>query len=624
MKKSIHATKYILAVALCILAMVVYGDTVKEADLKNILDVASSKSITIKGNCTNANSKKSYSSDNIVNENGSKTPVAPSWGTTFLEMAGKTGYVTTEARSGRLYSTFTFEVAGARTVNFDYRAALYGGNDDALIFYEDDPEDTLFEAYGEYWGKKYKEDGELYWDLEYTDFWNTESIDLEPTSYFHTVHVAVLTPYAESKEYYDDPAETKVDNEIEQKVWLDNLYAEPSDYSVCLFSEEDGATFGANGMYVYIDTDYLDSSAMPVLTYYYTLDGSSPASSSTRRRYSDAEGIEIKKTCTLRVAAFEGTRLISDAYKASYSQREAPQSPTCTAGVQTPFDDTGLEIVFSATGAAPNLKFRYTLDGSDPTGDSMEGDSVVVSSPCTLKVVTYDDGTLSAVSQFNVVRCDAPAYSCICDGFESEECFFCNSASIALRVQTDASVYYRINGGVVAPYTSKLNFSTNALLEAQACVASNDGVIASGGSILLNSSIVSVNARKSGTCGPEWIEEQLSGAPGWKLFGVFFDIPQKHSAELAMWLKPYGYNPSRKSYELSEKMETGHAYWIYVGENGIPAAGRPAVFYAMERENEPKRPSGWNFIDAGASFHFDGMLFYPVNTQKELPGWRKF
>lgn len=640
MNTPLNALNSLLVALVYVIVASAFADTIKQSDLTAALDVTTSKSITILGSCPNAVLKKTFANDNIGyveygsgdKETWKKVAVSPTRGATFLEMGdGKAAYVTTENRSSRMVSYFSFEVAGARTITFDYRAALYGGNDDELIFYEKDPNDTLnsSDLCGDYWQKKYTpESGGVDGGLDYEDFWQEGEIELEPTSYFHTVNVAVLKPYAASKEEYDDPSTMTKDKdgyEILQKVWLDNLFAEQSEYTVCDFSWSSGTSFGANGLNVQIDSDYVDSGRNLVLTYYYTLDGSNPANSTTRRLYNDAAGIDVKETCVLKVAAYEGERLISNEFNASYTRRDVPRSPTCTATAQTPFDDAPIEITFSAKGevAERYLEYFYTTDGTEPTMESSTGKTITIGNPCTLKVVSCDDGSLSSVSTFHIARCATPSFACVCDGYDSDRCFFCENVSVTLKKHSGLSVFYRVNGGEPAEYTTSLQFTKDATVEAMCCVTANEGELASGDNILLNSTVVSLNVRKAGTCGVDWLEEQLTGKPGWKILGISIDIPPKHCAELAKWLRPYGFNPKTKSFEVPEVLECGNAYWVYMTEAGLPAKNRPKTFYGMEREEDPERLSGWQFLDYGASLFYDGIKYINVSPVEELPGWSK-
>ena len=107
-------------------------------------------------------------------------------------------------RPARVRSTFAFQVAGAGTLSFNYRAATYGSDDDVLIFYTSDIDDTLFEASGEYWGVRYydKDAQEYVYDLLENDFFNDGQFSFDTTKYTRTVTVALLAP---AREDYTGP-----------------------------------------------------------------------------------------------------------------------------------------------------------------------------------------------------------------------------------------------------------------------------------------------------------------------------------------------------------------------------------------------------------------------------------
>lgn len=155
------------------------GDTIGVDKLAEALDSPSSVTFTAK--CTNAAVIKSYTDGgNIGNAEGTGAgKVLPAAGSSFLQMTGS-GSPVNGLRPARVRSTFAFQVAGAGTLSFNYRAATYGSDDDVLIFYTSDIDDTLFEASGEYWGVRYydKDAQEYVYDLLENDFFNDGEFSL--------------------------------------------------------------------------------------------------------------------------------------------------------------------------------------------------------------------------------------------------------------------------------------------------------------------------------------------------------------------------------------------------------------------------------------------------------------
>ena len=608
-------------VCLFLLASQSVAATVKEANVKAALD---SESIDF-GSCTNASTEKSYSNDHIVNEYGKKTTVTPVMGSNFLLMNGQEGNSKVEERSRRIKSAFSFEVAGARMIEFWYRVATWGSNDDVLVFYEDDIDDTLFEEGGDCWEKTYTEDGEKNWDLEYTEFWKEGYIDLQPTTYFHTVNVALLAPYWDPEDdawFNPKKDEWYSDYVVPYKAWLDCFAAKDSDYEVCEFSEEDGTSFGGKGMTVYLETDYgqiVDNNWKPSITFFYTMDGKTPTTSSTR--YDDAVGIDITEDTTLRVAAYEGTRLISDAYSATYTRRPAPSAPTANAGVQEPYG-TEMEIGFAAESANPFLEFHYTLDGTEPTTDSPKGHSCFVTAPCTLKVVGSDDGYLGVVSTFAVRRLPAPSAIVLSDGIASKNGVFDQQAKVSFQGTSDV-IFCRMNDQAPQKYTSPFTFKVDGKVEAIACRTSVTKNIANGGECLMNSEPVCVAVRKSVAGDSAWLEKQLTQRPGWNLLAISKDISVAHGKEIAAWLEPVGFNAVTKAYEMADSVVSGLAYWVYVDDTELPTEKKPASFRYCERTEEVVPSSVWQLLSGKASFSFGKDSYRSVSPEENLPGWAR-
>ncbi|MCQ2403769.1 MAG: chitobiase/beta-hexosaminidase C-terminal domain-containing protein [Lentisphaeria bacterium] len=614
----------IFKIVLCLSFLFLLGgkgiaDTVKAADVKAALD---SKSIDF-GSCTNANILKTYSNDHIVNWDGKKTAVSPDYPPTFLQMNGQEGNTKVESRSSRIKSAFSFEVAGARTVSFSYRVATWGYNDDVLVFYEDDINDALFEGGADFWEKVYTEDGEKYWDLEYTDFWIDGSIDLPPTSYFHRVNVALLAPYWDPED--DAWCNPKKDEwysyyVVPYKAWLDDFVAEESEYAVCNFLPESGMSFGGNGLDVELDTDYVDAEAQPVLKYYYTLDGTEPSAFSTP--YDFATGIHIQDSCVLRVAVYEGKQLVGKDFKAEYTKRSAPEAPVCHVSAPV-FEDgaINMEVTFSAKSEALALEYHYTLDGSMPTIGSASGKVVPLNSTGILKVAAFDEGMAGPVSTFYVDPCDGPSLRCMADGLESTDGIFEEVATVVFQsAEPSHALFVNEGKGVWEKYAGKISVKDTTSVRAREVPTAEITNLASGGTIPFAGEEVVVNFRKTEKCSGDWVDAQLTSRDGWNLVAVDQKLSAKHGKELAAWLRPYGFDARRRSFELVQTMRPGYAYFVF----GIPVKNRPATFSTAGNAEEMVPGKAWQLLTSSASFLFHEGIYRENATSAEgFPGWSK-
>lgn len=631
-----HATwrsvRLLPLVLLFLLPLLVHGDTLSAAKVADALDAPQG---IVFSSCTGASLLAKYSNPNIGNEDETGTgTVLPVAGGNFLQLTGSSSPLL-KPRSGRIKAAFSFQVKGAGTLTFQHRVATEGSYDDCLVFYEgniDDENAELLSIGGDYWGKMEKdEDGNRWYEVNDYSFWNEESLFFSADAYSRTIQVALLAPKPD--DFYDpkEESEKRAENDIQTKAWLDAFVWEPDKSAIlCDILPESGTSFGANGILAYLSTDYQDSEGTPLLTFRYTLDGSTPTEKSPL--YNDQEGIPVNRTCRLRVGVFEGSTLISNDIYADYSLREPLPPPRLQVSPGDPFV-TGAEIHFyPAEPVAYPLDYRYTTDGSTPTADSPSGTTISLNAPCTLKVRAYDDGTLGEVATFTATRAPAPVVYRLLDEegnpapngvfLERADLFL---ASSSLPPEGEWAIYFRAAGSTPLPAGSPIIVDDDAtvefLLHRKEKTAS--ALFSDGQSFLMDSESRSCTLWKAQEEDGQWLLSQLSST-GWNLVGIPRGLPVQQQREILAWLKPIAYSPVQKIYRQATDLAPGNCYWVYLSNGELPEEGRPTAFYSREipatTTGEPT--SQWRLTDKDALYFFDGGAFQKAPAPpNELPGW---
>ena len=525
-------------------------------------------------------------------------------GGTFLEMAGSTDKAR-KPRANRIVSAFDVQVKESGVLFFDICAAVWGDNDDVLVVYEDDIDDPLAEFSGDYWSVAEKdEDGDYWFDKSGDDFFYSYSIMVGTDHYSHTLHFAVLK--ALDDENYEKPVlkdpEMGINIFLPSRVWLDNFEWEPDDMNSLLsFFPESGAQFGGYGLNVFLDTSY----DMDALSFYYTTNGSVPSNKSTKYDPENDDGIELTKTTTLKVAVYEGATLIDNTFSATYTRLPAPPAPTAQIASASPFADA-LTVNFSCKESG--VRFAYTLDGSVPTDENYDGiaNSVTVSKPCTVNVVSLREGETSAnYASVVVEKTPTPQVTWFADGVATKSPVVYDNGASMTATAASGTCYYRKDGGAPVKGTSTNIANTVRLVEVQAVEANK-----------LPSDIVSATFEQ--TQADEWVKASDFVA-GWQLWAVPKKLSNQQGKALAAWLKPYGVDPSRRTLELVDKVEGGRAYWV-LG----PIQGKPSVTLRTGGDVAPLGGSTWRLVSTGALWVWDleKGIFVPASADDQ-PGFVK-
>ncbi|MGN0866879.1 MAG: chitobiase/beta-hexosaminidase C-terminal domain-containing protein [Oligosphaeraceae bacterium] len=610
------------------------ADTIKADKVTIALDSPAGLSFT---ECTGATLRTSYTNTNIGNEEDTGTgKVLPVAGANFLELTG-TSTPAAKPRSGRVKAKFSFSLQGAGTLTFQHRVNTYGFNDDVLVFYEgdiDDEDAELLSLGGDYWSNLEKdEDGNRWYDVNDYSFWNEDSLSFSADAYSRTIQVALLAPALD--EWYEAPdADTKSENDLQYKAWLDAFVWEPDeDAFLCEVLPQSGTSFGANGIFASLETDYLQDDGTPLFTFHYTLDGSTPSAKSPL--YNAEDGIYINQTCRLRVAVYEGTTLVTDAISADYTLREPPKAPQIQVSPGDPFVSGASVHFFPGEEGSHTLDYRYTTDGSTPAADSPGGSTCALDAPCTLKVRAYDDGTLGEVATFTATRAPAPVVSRILDVLDEEEKLsssngvFLKSAELFLAASTrpadgEWEIYIRADGYSPTPASSPIIVGGDTTVEF--LLHRKEGTLsplyAGGQGFLLDSATQSCTLRKAQEDDGQWLLSQLSRT-GWNLVGITRELPARQQQEILAWLRPLAYSPAHKTYSLATELAAGNSYWVFLSNGQPPETGTPDAFYSAEASAAQETGNTqWRLVPQDALYFYDGTHYRQTpGVPNDLPGW---
>jgi hypothetical protein len=287
----------------------------------------------------------------------------------------------------------TMRVKGAGTLSFKYQTSLDGYNDSRIYAYLDG--DSSF--------PEWEETGWFAKDYMTGDwFWYDGAISLDGESYTRTLTFAIECPDGDP-DYYEKP-DLWEDEVLDYAAWLDNFTWEEDTWTDFLVFYPDPETDS-----IFSDTCDIDiDSSYGNLSFYYTIDGSTPTNRSNL--YNPDKGITINKTTTIKVQAYDGSDPIGKIHEATYTAR-LPEPSVFYRNDQ--IGSAQIELTSTVSG----VTFYYTLDGTSPTYDSKgtptgttrTGKSLTLSKTTTVTAIIHKSGEPDSPEMKETVMVITPA-----------------------------------------------------------------------------------------------------------------------------------------------------------------------------------------------------------------------
>ena len=288
----------------------------------------------------------------------------------------------------------TMRVQGAGTLHFNYQTSLDVDNDSRIYAYLDG--DSSF--------PEWEESGWFAKDEYMTGdwFWYEGEIYLDGESYTRTLTLAIDCPDGDS-DYYEKP-DLWDDDVLDYVAWLDNFTWEEDTWTDFLVFSPDPETDG-----IFSDTCDVDIiSSYGNLSFYYTLDGSTPTKQSNL--YNPDQGITINQTTTIKAQAYDGSDPIGKIHEATYTAR-LPE-PTIVYK-----DDKIGSAKIELTSTVSGVTFYYTIDGTSPTYDSngtptgttKTGNSLTLDKTTTVTAISHKSGQPDSEEMTETVSVTTPA-----------------------------------------------------------------------------------------------------------------------------------------------------------------------------------------------------------------------
>lgn len=162
----------------------------------------------------------------------------------------------------------------------------------------------------------------------------------------------------------------------------------------------------------------------------YTLDGSTPTSTSTA--YSSA--ITVDQTKTIKAKAFKSGLTDSDMASATYTIKCATPTFSVNAGTYTESKSVTLSTTYGT-------KIYYTTNGSDPTTSSTEyTGAITVSKTTTIKAIAWKSGCSNSdiASRTYTIQCATPTFSVTAGTYTTNQ-------SVTLATTYGDKIYYTTN-----------------------------------------------------------------------------------------------------------------------------------------------------------------------------------
>ena len=175
---------------------------------------------------------------------------------------------------------------------------------------------------------------------------------------------------------------------------------------------------------------------------YYTVDGTTPDTSSTRKLYNPLTGLTVAKTLTLKAISILSKDFLNSDIK-SWDFKLVPLlSSSLPSG-----SEFNLEATIKLTVAPANAEIRYTVDETKPIllWDKFPIDGLPISSTTTISAVAVLDGVTSPITRFSYSLKGgqlAPP-SPVTQGNTAT---FADSLKIFLFATDGAEIHYTVNG----------------------------------------------------------------------------------------------------------------------------------------------------------------------------------
>ena len=175
---------------------------------------------------------------------------------------------------------------------------------------------------------------------------------------------------------------------------------------------------------------------------YYTLDGTSPDTSSTRKLYSPITGLTVPKTLTLRAVSILSNNFLNSDIK-SWDYKLVPTlSASLASG--TEFNN---QVTVKLTATPPNAEIRYTIGDIKPTitSEKYPAEGLTITSTTTISALAVLDGVVTPISIFSYSLKGgqlAPP-SPVTQGSTAT---FADSLKVSLFATEGSEIHYTVNG----------------------------------------------------------------------------------------------------------------------------------------------------------------------------------
>ncbi|GEM_PF-3468387 len=192
---------------------------------------------------------------------------------------------------------------------------------------------------------------------------------------------------------------------------------------------------------------------------WYTLDGTSPDTSSTHFTYVTGTPINLAKSAVLKVVATKKDFLTSDVVSQNYTLIPGPITAQPASDII--FDST---VTVKLTALPAGAIIRYTLDGTKPAADSpvFPAAGLPITTTTTVSSMAFMDGVASSLYSFSYTKrggqlaTPTPTTS-------NNQATFSDTVSISLYSTPGSDIYYTLTGEI--PTASSLKYGSPFLVD---------------------------------------------------------------------------------------------------------------------------------------------------------------